>query len=132
MVITKFKSKAKFGKVGNFVAKLNFSILEIRDRRGRTNGKWSNYELKNCLFEIIETCCEFRFTPQMEVRLILLKGMSRINGERKSCFLMPTILIIFYYGTLKHFTHGSIILSLISLKILCRRAAEELLKAIRF
>ena len=43
---TKFKSKAKFGKMVNFVAKLNFSILEIRDRRGRTNGKWSNYELR--------------------------------------------------------------------------------------
>ena len=46
MVPTKFKSKAKFGKMANFVAKLNFNILEIRDRCGHTNGKWSNYKLR--------------------------------------------------------------------------------------
>ena len=50
MVITKFKSKAKFGKMVNFVAKLIFSVLEIRSRRGRTNSKWSNYELKKLSF----------------------------------------------------------------------------------
>ena len=43
---TKFKSKAKFGKMANFVAKINFSILEISNKRGHTNGKWSNYELR--------------------------------------------------------------------------------------
>ena len=50
MVITKFKSKAKFGKLGNFFAKLNFSILDIRDRHGHTNDKWSIYELKKLSF----------------------------------------------------------------------------------
>ena len=50
MVITKFKSKAKFGRMVNFFAKLNFSVLDIRDRRGRTNGKWSNYKLKKLSF----------------------------------------------------------------------------------
>ena len=50
MVITKFKSKAKFGRMVNFFAKLNFSVLDIRDRRGRTNDKWSNYKLKKLSF----------------------------------------------------------------------------------
>ena len=51
MVITKFKSKAKFGKMVNFVTKLIFSILEIRSKHGHTNGKWSNYELKKNSFQ---------------------------------------------------------------------------------
>ena len=50
MVITKFKSKAKFGRMEKFVAKLNFSVWDIRDRRGRTNGKWSNYKFKKIVF----------------------------------------------------------------------------------
>ena len=45
MMPTKFKIKAKFGKMANFVAKLNFSVFEIRDIRGHTNGKRSNYKL---------------------------------------------------------------------------------------
>lgn len=50
MTITKFKSKANFGEMENFVTKFNFRVLEIRDRRGHTNDKWSNYELRSLSF----------------------------------------------------------------------------------
>ena len=50
MMTTNFKGKAKFGKMAISVAKLNYSVLEIKGRRGRTNGKWSNYELRKMSF----------------------------------------------------------------------------------
>ena len=50
MMSTNFKSKAKFGKMAISVAKLNYSILEIKGRCGRTNDKWSDYELREMSF----------------------------------------------------------------------------------
>ncbi len=82
-----FKIKAKFGKTAILVVKLNYCILEVKGRRGPTNGKWSDYELRKMSFRNYGNPLQVsNCSPKGSTKDIINQGVKNHRGEKIMIF----------------------------------------------